>query len=157
MAFGMTPGEQYLAFIDLPEDDYPATGQLARDLDEAIMAAAEQVVTDWREEDALLRALLHEECGLHTWATYPAGQLPAGNEIKIINYYGLWCGRITGPETTKRYGRHLLRIDWTTRADNRMVAEPNVEPTTEVDAWVPIPFDLSALIGEPRAEIADPR
>lgn len=141
----ITPGEQYLAYIDLPEDHYPAAGRLRDDLDDAIMTAAEMVIAEWKSRDPLLRALLHEECVLNTWAPYPAGQLPAGTEIRLTNSYGKWQGTATGG-THVRYSTEEVRVSWTVRAVGQVGYEPTVEPTTEVDAWVPIPCDLSAVL-----------
>ncbi len=145
MVIGLTPGEQYLAFIDLPEDHYPAVGDLRAELDDAIMTAAELVIAERKRRDPLLRALLADGAVLNTWARYPAGQLPAGTEIRLTNSYGAWQGRVTGG-TRVRYSTEEVRINWTKRAVNQGGYEPTVKPDTEVDAWVPVPCDLSAVL-----------
>lgn len=152
---GPTPGEQYLAFIDLDTDYYPAAQELREDLDDAIMEAAELVIAERKLRDPLLRALLADGAALNIWAPYPAGQLPAGAEIRVSNTYGTWEGRTTG-ETYTRYSAEEVRVTWQVRAVNRLGAEPTVLPDTEVDAWVPLPCDLSAVLaavdGQPETE-----
>ena len=143
MVLGPTPGEQYLAFVDLPDDDYPAAGQLRRDLDEAIMDAAEQVLAEWRRRDPLLRALLADGAALNTWATYQAGQVPAGTLIRVTRNGNVWEGRATGETFVRYYSTAEVRIDWKVRFG---FAEPTITPTAEVEAWVPLPVDLSAVL-----------
>jgi hypothetical protein len=145
MVLGPTAGEQYLHFIGFPHDYYPNNRGLLNDLDDAILSAVEEVLAEHGRRDPLLRALLHDDCALNTWATYPAGDLPPGTDIQVTNSYGRWEGRTTG-ETRNPYGTEHLRITWTVYPVNQFGAEPTIDADTDVSAWVPLPCDLSAVL-----------
>jgi hypothetical protein len=136
---GPTAGDTYLAFIGLP-DEYPGAGDLARELDDEIAMAAALVVQDWKGRDPLLRAMLDERCELNRWERYKLGELPVGTNIRYERTG--WC-----PSTWwGRTGRAGVDwSDWLGDTRNR----PIVDGGTEVDAWVPVPFDLAPLLGEP--------
>jgi hypothetical protein len=152
MVLGPTAGAQYLAYIDFPDEHYyPDTPKLLHDLDDAILEAAEQVIGEWRRADPLLRALMVDDTALNTWAPYPAGQLPPGTLVRLTQSDGIyWEGTTTG-RTHVRYPDSVgveVVIGWTRGQFGWTCVSPIVTPETEIEAWVPVPCDLSAALAK---------
>lgn len=153
MVLGPTPGEQYLAWIGL--EDHPVLDEIARELDDEILFVCEQVIRDRKRDDPLLRALLHEDCQTHAWATYPVGGLPVGTSIRYV----------VDPDFPRRYtvqGKVRAATVWDRDDKGPFITwesaryEPRLVPDDLVEAWVPIPIDLTALADHPEPAATTP-
>jgi hypothetical protein len=151
---GPTAGEAWLAHMGV-SDEYPDTGELAREVDDAMWEAALLVLEERKLEDPLLRALTDERATLWTLAKRPAGTLPIGTFFQATSSYaGTWWGKIRErdnrdsevypPEVCVEWGE---RVTWGT-VGQHSTHPPEVKAATEVDARVPVPFDLSALLAQ---------
>ncbi len=150
-----TPGEQYLTYIGL--DDHPRIDDLTAELDDEIAFVAEQIVREWKARDPLLRALLDEDCLMWVYATYPARRLPAGTRIRVNGGTyggGVWHGQL-GTVGTGLYDR-TFTVVWDRNHDQMLRQAPSVHADTEVEALVPVPFDLSPLAGPTPAPALPP-
>jgi hypothetical protein len=157
---GPTAGETWLAYIGVP-DDYPDRDLLARMVDDAMWDAALDVLRDEKARDPLLRAMADERCRLWDVYTCPAGTLPVGTHISITKrgtYTATFHGQLRAPDRYEReraFGSdNELYVHWTSRVGEwpHGWGWPTVSRTTEVDAVVPVPFDLSALLAVIDAE-----
>jgi len=164
---GPTAGESWLAHVGV-NDEYPGLDRLTRDVEDAMWEAAWDVLRDHAAADPLLRVMADERCVLWTSYTYRAGDLPAGTKFGMAvpdgNYrdkarvYGrlrplnkwelerveIWMR----PEDARPVG-----VDWLSR-DGDPARWPEVCQDTEVDAHVPVPLDMSALLAIIDAEQA---
>jgi hypothetical protein len=115
---GPTVGEGWLAYLGV-DHEYPDVGELA-----------------------------DERATLWTWATVPAGMLPLGTSILIKIGHDTYEGKLRcrdrydGPE----FGNDRLGVDWQGRRFGARY--PDLAADTEVEARVPVPFDLSALLAQ---------
>lgn len=148
---GPTPAEGFLAWAGLP-NDYPHGDQLAKELDDELFTAAELVLADWKRQDPLLRVMMHDDCELRRWVPMLASDVLYGTRIcvEVKNY----CvdtrrhfGRVRpeNPTDGHRYAddaRVYVKWEWNGEEPPRLRAEDLV------DAYVPVPFDLGALLAE---------
>jgi hypothetical protein len=99
-----------------------------------------------------------ERCEMWTWVTVPAGMLPVGALIHASETYcGTWSGRIrTRRHYDSEYGlADRVYVDWDSRVKDGICStwsQPEISATTDVDAYVPVPFDLTPLLAAIKAE-----
>lgn len=146
---GPTPAEGFLAWAGLP-DDYPHGDQLARELDDELFTAAELVLADWKRQDPLLRVMLHDDCELWRWVPMLAGDVLYGTricvEVKDFSGTRRHFGRVR-PENRDghRYADDArVYVKWEYNGEE----PPFLRAQNPVDAYVPVPFDLGALLAE---------
>lgn len=142
---GPTAGEGWLVYVGV-DDEYPELNDLAREIDDAMWEAARFVLYERSMEDPVLRVMADERCARWTWATVQAGAMPAGT--KILARYGnsaTWLGRL-----------RPLGVAWIEQVSGDGNWRPDVERDTEVEALVPVPFDMSALLAEIERESNEP-
>lgn len=158
MVLGPTPGETFLAFIGL-NPEYPGYDRLAIETDDAISEAANDVLNEWKARDPLLRVMLDNRCQLWTLAEWCAGDLHVGDRLEYVDHLGgRWSGVIR-PTNTLDVQWNRLTIGWSDYVPDpirprRGVPEPTITPDTMVEAVVPVPLDLSALLAIVDADAA---
>ncbi len=152
---GPTPAEGFLAWVGLP-DDYPHGDQLVTELNDELFTAAELVMAEWKRRDPLLRVLLHEDCALWRWVEMPAGDVQYGTRICMEhksqstglarNCFGR-VRRETPNELRFRLSdRPRIYVAW---QDGDGGGNPGeLVPHSVVSAYLPVPFDLGALLAE---------
>lgn len=152
----ITPGEQYLLYIDLP-DEFLGSDALARDLDDAIFDACLDVMRDWKAGDPLLRAMADDRYRPWEWHTRCAGELPVGTQVTYERpgtyERELWSGPIRRPTNHEtEWHPEQIRADLRRVRGSGQYSQPYLIASTEVSARLPIPYDISALLAKVDAE-----
>lgn len=161
---GPTAGEGWLAYVGV-DDEYPELNDLAREIDDAMWEAARFVLYERSLEDPVLRVMADDRCQRWTWATVQAGAMPVGT--KILAKYGnhtTWLGRLRPLDSFERERArdfpeergNRLGVTWIEQVSGDSNWRPDVERDTEVEALVPVPFDMSALLAEIERESNEP-
>lgn len=152
---GPTAGESWLAYVGV-SDEYPDLGDLDREVDDAMWEAARHVLEQRKLEDPLLRVMADERCTMWTIEKVPAGTLPVDTEIQAgDSYSGTWWGktRARNRYDSDRDRPDRVYVEWVDRVHpvvsySSANSRPDITVGTEVDARVPVPFDLAALLAE---------
>lgn len=176
MILGPSPGESWLEYVGVP-DTYPGFTALAREVDDAMWEAAQDVLRERRAEDPLLRVLSDDRAGLWDRVRCPAGDLPPGTWITVDESSSHRGSRMVARGETRPLNAYeiekaahmplsyadLVGVDWHGYTGDWTGAWPHVVRSTEVTASLPIPFDLSALLtiidaenGTPPAPVRPP-
>jgi hypothetical protein len=141
---GPTVGETFAAYQGVP-DEYPGGNDLARELDDAMWEAGMYVLRERQAEDPVLRAMMDDRYRL--WELVdgvPVGNLPPGIEIIYRADHKMADGVIQGPLE----GYHptiYANVRWRDRG-NEWAWRPSIRLDAAVQAWLPVPLDVSALI-----------
>jgi hypothetical protein len=133
-------GLSFLDYIGLP-DWYGDRGQMALDVDDALLEAAEAVVAEWSARDPLVGVALDGRWDLWTWHRYPIADLPVGTRIRSRDWEG-----VIAPMSRSDQEWHVgeVFIQWASGTGY----QPNAyrQHSETVDARVPVPVDLAAAI-----------
>ncbi len=152
---GTTPAGDYLDYLGLP-DDYPAGDQLEWEVYEEMVTAADLVLAEWKRRDPLLRVMMHEDCELWRWVKMPAGAVLHGTRI-CVEHKSMSTGlvrncfgrvrRETSYEVNFRFpDQDRIYVTWQGGDGGGNPGE--LGRRTMVDAYLPVPFDLGALLAE---------
>jgi hypothetical protein len=142
-------GDSYLDYVGMP-DWYSDRGQLAVDINDALLEAAEAVLNEWRQRDPLIDVALDGRWDLWTWAEHRIGDLPIGARVRS----GDWNGTIAPLSAGDRaWHPGYVRVQWSAGTGY----QPRVYWLREemISARLPVPVDLGAAITR-KAQDASP-
>lgn len=145
---GPTAGESWLAYVGVPTD-YPDLGELAREIDDGMWEAGQEILAERKAEDPTLRAMADERCTLWIYVNVPAGTLPTGAHVERKYWYGRIRPRRSYDSDFDPPDR--IYVDWQGRLPaapdpDRWEAGPRIHAADLVDARVPMPFDAAPLL-----------
>ncbi len=145
----ITAGETWLSYMGVP-DDYPDFLKLAFEINDAMWDAAAEVLHERMADDVVLRALHDDRYRLHELVDgVPVGVLPPGVEIIYRDEHHIAKGVTRAPHESP-HPRIYAKVDW--EGDYRTAWHPTLGLDVPVQAWLPVPLDVSALIATIAAE-----
>lgn len=146
----ITPGENWISYIGVP-DEYPDFIELALEVNDAMWDAALDVFNERLAANPVLRAMRDARYQLWTQVDVPVGSLPPGIRISYCDG-GRMADGVTGKPRPDRFHPQVYAdVDW--EGDyHRGDRCPSLTLDTVVQAWLPVPLDVSALIALVAAE-----
>jgi hypothetical protein len=147
-------GNSYLDFIGLPAW-YPQRGELALEVDDAILDAAESAVAEWSARDPLVDVALDGRWDPWMWAEHRLGDLPTGTLVRL----GDWEGALAPvPDADRDWYPGQVEVHWRGGTDHPPARYRRLDDVLR--ARLPVPLDLAgalAVRATERAGAALPR
>lgn len=140
-------GESWLAYMGVPYA-YPDYMPLAIEVTDAMWDAASEVLREHMAEDPVLRALSDDRYGLWEPVDVPVGSLPPGIEITYRADHRIVNGVIARPRESL-HPKIYAEVTW---EGDQWTWQPTLGLDAVVQAWLPVPLDVSALIAVVAAE-----
>ena len=147
----ITPGETWLSYMGVP-DAYPDVIPLALEVNDAMWEAASDVLRQHLADNPVLRAMRDDRYRLWELVDVPVGSLPPGIEIVYQTEHRIAKGVARAPHDSY-HPPYWANVDWD---GDRWSWHPSLRPDDVVQAWLPVPLDVSALIAVVAAETNQP-
>lgn len=150
----MTIGETWAEYMGVP-DEYPEFMEFALEAGDAMWDAALDVLRDRTAADPVLRTMMDDRYQLWELVSTEAGKVPIGTRIHFRDKGSMFDGTVRkGDQWEQQTHPSWVHVSWDKEKDSngRYIWTPQLRCDSAVQAWLPVPLDVSALVALVTAE-----